>query len=278
MSTLRQHLEAARKRLSSQPAPSLEAEILLAYSLESPRSFLYAHPEMELPPQRSRAFRALLDRRVSGEPIAYITGQREFWSLSLDVTPDVLIPRAETELLVETALQIIPAAQSWRLADLGTGSGAIALALASERAQCEVHGVDASESALAVARGNAVKLGLERVRFHLGSWSEPLQGQFEVIASNPPYVAQDDPHLDRGDCRFEPRQALTPGKDPLAAIRAIAEQSREKLARNGWLLLEHGPEQGDAVRRVLEQSGLSGANTLRDLLGHERVTLGCMTR
>ncbi len=271
---LRQQLEAARHRLAGHPAAQLEAEILLAHALESPRSFLYANPDLELPRKRRNAFGRLVRRRARGEPIAYITGEREFWSLPLRVTPDVLIPRPETELLVESALELIPPDAHWHVADLGTGSGAVALALASERRLCEVHATETSRAALDLAGDNAGQLGLATVVFHRGSWCEPLQGRFELIASNPPYVAEDDPHLRKGDCRFEPRQALTPGKDALAAIRLIAGQAPSKLAPGGWLLLEHGPEQGGAVRGILEDAGFTRIESRTDLLRHERVTLG----
>ncbi len=271
---LRKHLESARHQLAGHPAAHLEAEILLAHALESPRSFLYANPDLELPRKRREAFLKLVRRRARGEPIAYLTGTREFWSLPLRVTEDVLIPRPETELLVETALDLIPENAEWRIADLGTGSGAVALALASERRHCAVHATDASEAALALAHDNRLALGLTSVRLHRGSWTAPLEGRFRMIVSNPPYVAANDPHLKQGDCRFEPRDALTPGKDPLSAIRAIAAQSAEMLESGGWLLLEHGPDQGEAVRGELESAGYASVETRRDLLGHERVTLG----
>jgi release factor glutamine methyltransferase len=271
---LRKQLESARDCLADRPAARLEAEILLAHALDSPRSFLYANPDLELPRKRRSAFNKLVRRRARGEPIAYITGEREFWSLPLCITRDVLIPRAETELLVEEALQLIPADSHWRLADLGTGSGAIALALATERRLCQVHATDSSPAALDLAGKNARRLGLATVLFHEGSWAEPLTGQFDLIVSNPPYVAEDDPHLEEGDCRFEPRHALTPGKDALAAIRVIAVQAHPKLSPRGWLLLEHGPDQGSAVRAILAEQGFESTATRRDLLGHERVTLG----
>jgi release factor glutamine methyltransferase len=274
LKTLREHLESAQRQLGGQGSTRLEAEILMAHCLESQRSFLYANPELELPRKRVAAFARLIERRLRGEPIAYIIGVREFWSLPLSVTPDVLIPRPETELLVETALQAVPPDAEWRIADLGTGSGAIALALAAELPGCEVHATDISEAALQVAMGNAGRLGLERVTFHRGSWCEPLTGKFQLIVSNPPYVAIDDPHLRRGDCRFEPRDALSPGSDALGAARAIVDQSRAFLVRGGWLLLEHGLDQGEEIRATLRRHDCSDVATLRDLLGHERVTRG----
>jgi release factor glutamine methyltransferase len=271
--TVREHLQAARDLMAGLPAGRLEAEILLAHCLEAPRSLLYANPELEVPVQRSDCYQQMLARRLEGEPIAYLTGIREFWSLPLRVNPDVLIPRAETERLVELALEHLPGEVQLRVADLGTGSGAVALALASERPECEVHGTDASEPAVLIARGNATRLAIENVRFHVGSWCEPLEGQFDMVVSNPPYVAQDDPHLGQGDCRFEPRSALTPGYDPLAAIRSVAAGAMSVLKPGGWLLLEHGPEQGPACRGLLRAAGYERPATERDLLGHERVTL-----
>ncbi len=271
---LRKLLETASLKLAPYPGAQLEAEILLAHALDSPRSFLYANPELNLPNRRSQTFKKLVQRRARGEPIAYITGRRGFWSLSLRVTPDVLIPRHETELLVEAALQRIPQADSQRVADLGTGSGAIALAIASERPSCEVHATDVSEAAIALATENARNLQISAVHFHLGCWCEPLSGHFDMMISNPPYVAADDPHLKQGDCRFEPGPALSPGSDPLSALRTIAGQASNQLRDGGWLMLEHGTDQAPDVREILSQRGFTAIETLRDLPGHERVTLG----
>jgi len=267
-------MTCGREKLAGSPAARLEVEILLAHALESTRSFLYANPELELPHKRVERFRKLLKRRADGEPIAYLVGRTEFWSLALKVSPDVLIPRPETELAVETALQKIPPAASWRVADLGTGSGAIALALASERPNCEIHGTDISAGAIGVARENSELLGLDGVQFHVGAWSGPLTGKFHVLVSNPPYIDAGDPHLDQGDLRFEPAVALTPGADGLAAIRRIAALARPLLHPGGWLILEHGCEQGPAVRHILESDGFVDIETRRDLGGHERVTAG----
>ena len=272
--TVRQHLQQARSRLSGLPAGRLEAEILLAHCLEAPRSLLYASPELEVPEQRSQLYQELVARRVAGEPIAYLMGRREFWSLPLRVTPDVLIPRPETERLVELALERIPADTAMRIADLGTGSGAVARAIASERPACEVHGTDTSEAAISVARDNAARLAIGNVRFHTGSWCEPLDGRFDVVVSNPPYVAAEDSHLEQGDCRFEPRSALTPGPDALAAIRSVALDAARVLEPGGWLLVEHGPDQGAESRAILLDAGLVSPATAKDLLGHDRVTLG----
>jgi release factor glutamine methyltransferase len=267
-------LTDARHKLSGNPSANLDAEVLLAHVLETSRTFLYANPGLELPVQRSEAFRRLVRKRVRGQPIAYLTGACEFWSLPLTITPAVLIPRPETELLVEAALDKIPPGSGWKVADLGTGCGAIALALASERICCEVHATDISETALKVARANADKLGLKNVRFHQGSWAAPLQGSFDLVASNPPYVDEGDPHLQQGDLRYEPRDALTPGRDGLSAIRELAASSRAMLKGGGWLMLEHGWDQGQATRRIFEDNRFVEVITLEDLQGHERVTAG----
>lgn len=267
-------LAGGRRQLAGLPSAQLEAEILLAFCLDAPRASLYANPEQDLTEEQSTRYRELLRRRLAGEPVAYLTGRREFWSLPLRVTPDVLIPRPETERLVELALRLIPADTAWRVADIGTGSGAIALAIASERPRAQLHATDISAAALAVAQANAANLSVGNVAFHRGSFCRPLPGSFDLILSNPPYVAEDDPHLQRGDCRFEPRSALTPGADPLAAIRRIAAQAGEKLKAGGWLLLEHGPDQGEAVRTLLRGMGYREIATWQDLLGHDRVTQG----
>ena len=246
----------------------------MAYVLESTRSFLYANPELELPHRRSESFKKLIKQRALGEPVAYLTGCSEFWSLPLEVNPAVLIPRPETERLVEVALDKIPLKADWRVADLGTGSGAIALAIASERTKCEIHATDISTKALNVARKNASQLGIDHVQFHRGSWSQPLQGKFHLIVSNPPYVNADDPHLEQGDLRFEPRKALTPGINGLRAIRKIIQLAQPILVSGGWLMFEHGFDQGAATREILQDSGFINVETLHDLQGHERVTVG----
>lgn len=274
MPTVGQLLGEGRRRLEANPAPSLEAEILLARALGVARAFLFAHREQEVETGPAGAFAGLLERRAGGEPIAYITGEREFWSLPLRVTPAVLIPRPETELLVEATLARIPVDAPYRIADLGTGSGAIALAIAGERPACEVVASDISEAALAVARENAARLGRRNVHLHLGSWFEPLDGRFDLVASNPPYVAAGDPHLARGDLRFEPDGALASGPDGLDAIRAITSAAPRRLNPGGWLVLEHGHAQADDVAELLAQTGFDSIETLCDLEGTKRVTLG----
>jgi release factor glutamine methyltransferase len=267
-------LSIARQKLADSTSARFDAEILLAHVLESTRSFLYANPELELPRKRVESFKKLIGQRARGQPIAYLTESSEFWSLPLKINSTVLIPRSETELLVETALNKIPTQADWRIADLGTGSGAIALALASERVKCEINATDISELALEVARANAQRLGLEHIQFCLGSWCDPLKGKFQLLVCNPPYIDANDPHLLQGDLRFEPRQALTPGADGLRAIRDISSLAQPKLVDGGWLILEHGWDQGPGTREILESAGFMNIETLRDLQGHERVTTG----
>lgn len=241
--------------------------------MECTRSFLYANPELELPSFRCETFKKLVKLRAQGHPIAYLTESSEFWSLPLRVNPDVLIPRPDTELLVETALEKVPSEADWRIADLGTGSGAIALAIASERKKCEIHATDNSMAALNIAKENAALLDLSQVQFHRGSWNEPLKGTFHLVVSNPPYIDGDDPHLDRGDLRFEPREALTPGDDGMSAIRMITPLVLPMLVEGGWLMFEHGWNQGLMTREILETAGFINVLTVQDLQEHDRVTV-----
>jgi release factor glutamine methyltransferase len=271
---VRELLAWGRQRLESQPAARLEAEILVCKALGVERAWLYANPEQLLDPSQLTACEGLIERRCKGEPVAYLIGEREFWSMRLKITPDVLIPRPETELLVETVLEAIPPAAQWRIADLGTGSGAIALALALERPDCEVHATEYSGAALTLARENGRLLAPGRVRFHQGSWLAPLQGKFDVLVSNPPYIAFNDPHLQQGDCRYEPADALTPGRDALAAFRHIADESRHCLQRGGILAFEHGFDQGEALQRLLAEFGYRRVKTHKDLEKRDRVTMG----
>jgi release factor glutamine methyltransferase len=261
-------------RFEKGDASGLEADLLLAHVLGVSRAWLFANREQMVPAAEAGTFLDLVDRRVAGEPIAYLVGGREFWSLPLIVTPDVLIPRPETELLVQAALDVIPHDAAWRVADLGTGSGAVALAIASERPRCEVHATEIDPRALGVASRNVETLAPGRVTLHLGDWLEPLPGLFRVIVSNPPYVAASDPHLATGDCRFEPRDALTPGADALAAIRRIAREARRYLAEGGLLAFEHGFDQGAASRELLGNLDYTDVVTRADLEGRERVTMG----
>lgn len=250
-----------------------EAELLLQHALRVDRAWLFAHADDDVDPALARQFRDYVSRRVAGEPVAYIMGRREFFSLDLVVTPDVLIPRHETERLVELALEKIPSDAAARVADLGTGSGAIALAIAHERPSARVLATDASAAAIAVARGNAQRLGLSNVEFAQGEWCAALgERTFDLIASNPPYIAEGDAHLDDGDLRFEPALALSSGADGLDAIRTIARDARRHLAPGGWLILEHGYDQGPAVREIFVMNGYAEAATAHDLEGRDRVS------
>ena len=253
----------------------VDADYLLLHVLNQPRSWLFAHASDAVGTADAARFGALVQRRVMGEPVAYLTGSRGFWTLDLVVTPATLIPRPDTELLVEQALARIPADTAACVADLGTGSGAIALALAKERPLAQLVATDASADALDVARGNAQRNALGNVEFRHGNWLAPLLGErFDAIVSNPPYIAEHDPHLGEGDLRFEPALALSCGVDGLDAIRMIAIAAPAHLRAGGWLLLEHGFDQGPAVRTLLRDAGFYGVKTVRDLEARDRVTLG----
>ena len=275
-------LAAGGARFNPQDAaPALEArreaELLLGQALGRDRAWLYAHPEERIAVAASTRFQEMLARRLAGTPLAYILGRREFWSLDLTVTPDVLIPRAETELLVELALRHIPQERHVEIVDLGTGSGAIALAIARERPQASVLAIDISAAALALALSNAQRLGIVNVEFALGDWfANTGARRFDLVVSNPPYIAQSDSHLAQGDLRFEPLSALASGGDGLDAIRAIVSGTRARLKPGGWLLFEHGYQQGDAVRALLQGARLENVLTERDLEGRERVSGGML--
>lgn len=272
--TVRGLLTEGRGRLANLPQGLLEAEVLLFHVLGVDRAWLYANSEKVVSGDKQDYYAELIGRRGKGEPIAYLTGVREFWSLPFEVTPDVLIPRPETELLVETALDLLPAEKPCRVADLGTGSGAVALAIASERPLWEMHATELSPAALEVAQKNAESLLPGRVQFHEGSWLDPLHGRFDLLVSNPPYVVEGDRHLESGDCRFEPRLALTPGSDGLHAIRRISCDAVKYLKSGGCLAFEHGFDQGAEVRAVLGELAYANVETRRDLENRERITLG----
>jgi release factor glutamine methyltransferase len=269
MPDVRNMLAAATQQLGDRA----EAELLLLHVVKQPRSWLFTHADDDLDLDVQTAYADLLERRARGEPVAYITGSRGFWSLELEVTPATLIPRPETELLVELALQRLPRDSACAVADLGTGSGAVALALASERPCCRVTATDASEAALEVARRNAARLGIGNVVFAQGDWMAPLgDARFELIVSNPPYIEAGDAHLARGDLRFEPPTALASGNDGLDDIRRIVASAREHLLPGGWLLFEHGWNQGDAARALLDQAGYTDVFTAQDLEQRDRVS------
>lgn len=267
-----QRLHAWPADPGSEATPDLDAQLLLAHVLGVTRARLRSHPETTPGTTAAGRYRALLERRTAGEPVAYLTGEKDFWTLRLKVSPAVLVPRPETELLVERALALWPAGHA-RVADLGTGSGAIALAVASERPAWRVLASDVSADALNVARGNAAALGITSVEFRLGSWFEPLRDErFELLVSNPPYVAAADPHLAR--LAHEPRLALTPGSDAFACLRVIIRGAGRHLAPDGWLLLEHGATQAEEARRELVLAGMRHVRSHRDLAGFERMTEG----
>jgi len=280
-STAAELLSAGSRRLADAPGahragatPGLDAELLLAHVLGVGRARLRSHGE-EVPAADAAArFLALIERRAAGEPVAYILGRKDFWTLELAIGPAVLVPRPETELLVERALAIHPGEEA-RVADLGTGSGAIALALASAKPRWRILATDISGEALAVARANAAALGLERVEMVQGDWLSCLPGRtFDLLLSNPPYVAAGDPALEVPELMREPRLALVAGEDGLAALRAIVRAAPAHLERGGWLLLEHGAAQAAAVAGALVARGFAQVRSYRDLAGRERMTEG----
>jgi release factor glutamine methyltransferase len=265
-------LLAAVERLTAvSDSPRLDAELLLARALDVPRSYLFAHPEDELDAAASRRFSTTIEKRATGEPLAYITGEKEFWSMNLMVSRDTLVPRPETEILVDQALQRIPRDAVIRILDAGTGSGAIALAIAKERPLCEVIATDFSAAALAIAKENARQHGLPNIEFLPGDWLEPVAGQlFDVIVTNPPYVPSEDPDLER--LRHEPLSALASGADGLDAIRRIAVDALSVIEPGGSLLIEHGDEQHAAVAEILAAAGWTDIGVTKDLAGIQRVT------
>jgi release factor glutamine methyltransferase len=271
-------LAALQKRLAAaSPSAGLDSELLVAHVLGTGRASLAADPDRGLAPEELLALESFVRRRLAGEPVAYLTGRREFWSIEIEVSPDVLVPRPETELLVERALIAIEGLKSPAVLDLGTGSGAIAIAIAAERPDAAVTATDVSAAALGVARRNAAGLGLRNLRFFEGAWYAPLAGaRFDVIVSNPPYVAAGDPALEA--LAHEPRLALVSGNDGLEALTAVASAAPRHLSPGGWLLVEHGASQGDAVRGLLRSAGLEKISTRADLAGLDRVTEGAMPR
>ena len=251
-----------------------EARLLLSEATGFSEASVLAHAERDVPPQAEAMFADWAARRRAGEPVAYLLGRREFYGLPLTVSPAVLIPRPETELLVELALAHLAEDEAASALDLGTGSGAVALALKQHRPRARIVATEASEAALEVAQRNAMRLGLA-VELHHGRWFEPLADErFDVVVSNPPYIAEGDPHLAQGDLRFEPRDALAAGADGLAALRTIAAGAAAHLQPAGWLLLEHGQGQDGAVRELLMQAGFEGPASWPDLAGIARVTGG----
>jgi release factor glutamine methyltransferase len=274
--SIQTHLRTAANGLSaSSDSAALDARLLLAHVLQVSESWLLAHADEPLTESAVARFAALLTARQAGKPIAHLIGMRAFWTLDLQVNASTLIPRPDTELLVSTLLELGSATTPMRLLDLGTGTGAIALALASERPHWDIHATDCSHDALALARSNAARYELN-MTFHHGDWFDalPADAQWQVIVSNPPYIAEHDPHLLDGDVRFEPRLALTSGPDGLTALRHIIAQAPKHLTRGGLLLVEHGFTQAAAVRVLFAEAGFAEITSLRDLGNNERVTLG----
>ncbi len=266
---------AARRLASSSDSPRLDAELLLAHVLGVERGRLAALADRPFAAAEAAAFAALLARRAGGEPVAYLLGRRDFWTLTLEVGPGVLVPRPETELVVEVALEALAGRPAPAVLDLGTGSGAIGLAIAGERPDATVDLVDASADALAIAERNRARLGIGNARVLAGDWFGAVAGRrYDLIAANPPYLAADDPHLAAAELAHEPRVALVSGPGGLEAVAAIAAGAPAHLVAGGCLVLEHGAGQGAAVRALLGQAGLGGIATRRDLAGHERATAG----
>lgn len=267
-------LRAAVSELSESESPRRDAEILLEHVTGKARTYILAFGETLLTAEQEAQLAVLLARRKNGEPVAHLTGEREFWSLPLYVSAATLIPRPDTECLVEQALARLPDGPC-RILDLGTGTGAIALALASERPDCQVTAVDVMPDAAALAQRNLARLGFSNVQIMQSSWFSALaQCSFEMIVSNPPYIDERDPHLSQGDVRFEPLTALVAGNEGLADIEQIITTSREHLTPGGWLLLEHGWTQGAAVRGLFNAAGYTDVETCRDYGDNDRLTLG----
>lgn len=265
----------AQANLPDSESPVLDAELLLCHVLGKGRSYLRTWPEAQPSAEQVERFLVLLARRRAGEPVAYLLGERGFWSLDLQVSPATLIPRADTERLVELGLELGPTGVA-QVLDLGTGTGAIALALAAERGDWQLTGSDRVPDAVVLAQSNAERLRLSNTRFLLSNWFSALQGQcFDLILSNPPYIAADDPHLAQGDVRFEPRSALVSGADGLDDIRLLVAAAPDHLKQGGWFLLEHGWQQSAAVQALLVERGFVDVDSWTDLAGHPRVTGGC---
>ncbi|WP_394424287.1 peptide chain release factor N(5)-glutamine methyltransferase [Vreelandella stevensii] len=273
-------LSQAAQRLTQagSPTPRLDAEVLMGCAAQCSRTWLYTWGDRECPTWERARFEALVAARAQGQPVAYLTGEREFWGLRLATSPDTLIPRPDTETLVEVALARA-AAPVGRLLDLGTGTGAIALALASEKPGWQVIGADIRPGAVALAERNAAALGIANARFVLSDWfsaflSPAEEPPFDIIVSNPPYIAADDPHLSQGDVRFEPHSALVADANGMADLLHVIEAARAHLALGGCLAMEHGYQQAASVREALLEAGYRNVESVQDMGGHERVTLG----
>ncbi len=253
----------------------LDAEVLLAHVLQKDRSYFYTWPEEAVAESTLQRFFELVDRRAEGEPVAYLTGWQEFWSLKLKVTADTLIPRPETEILVQEAIGLLREDASYEIVDLGTGSGAIALAIAVERPRCHVLGIDQSNPALQVAADNALRLKITNATFRQGDWLTGFaEASIDMIIANPPYVAEFDPHMSEGDVRFEPRSALLAGPEGLDDYKKILPEARRCLKQGGCLLLEHGYDQQDRLLDLMQRNGFKDARGIKDYAGRPRVVIG----
>jgi release factor glutamine methyltransferase len=268
-------LKHAKQQFHSSDSAQLDAEILLCTVLRCERSHLYAHPEMELSKPLLNALNELILLRAQGHPIAHLAKQKEFWSLKLTVDENTLIPRPETEVLVEKALELIPKDLKVKTLDLGTGTGAIAIAIASERPLAKIVATDISDDVLKIAKQNAKAHQLKNIKFEKANWYKTKQNNlFDVIVSNPPYINDDDPHLSQGDVRFEPRSALVSGEDGLNDLRIIISEATPHLNKQGWLLVEHGYNQAEPVQQLFNENSFASVSTIKDYSNNDRVTIG----
>ncbi|MFT5425704.1 MAG: release factor glutamine methyltransferase [Gammaproteobacteria bacterium] len=275
MATVIELLQKAEQGINCSESARLDAEILLCDVMQFSRSKIYSHPEQVVADDKTVLFQSLIKQRQQGHPIAHLTGKKEFWSLQLTVNKDTLIPRPETELLVETALQKIPKGAEFNILDLGTGCGAIAIAIASERPHCNLVATDINANALAIAKKNAETHQLKNILFYHSDWYQNIPPQkFDLIVSNPPYIKQGDEHLKQGDVRFESKLALVAGTDGMQAINMILENTKAYLASEACLLIEHGYDQKSLVQETFQNHNFKQIKTFQDLSGHDRITLG----
>jgi len=275
MTTVTELLQKAEQSINCSDSARLDAEILFCDVMQFNRSRIYSHPEQIVPDDKSVLFQSLIAQRQQGRPIAHLTGKKEFWSLQLAINEDTLIPRPETELLVETALQLVPDDTTFNILDLGTGSGAIAIAIASERPNCKIVATDINTNALTIAKKNAETHQLKNIQFYLSNWYQNIPSQeFDLIVSNPPYIKEDDEHLSQGDIRFEPELALVAGTDGMQAINIILENAKQYLASDAYLLIEHGYDQRSLVEEAFLKHDFKQLKTFQDLSGQDRITMG----
>ncbi len=268
-------LKNGKQRLVSSESASIDTEALLCSILNCERSRLYSHPEQELTDKEIKSFNELISLREQGHPVAHLSKQKEFWSLSFYITQDTLIPRPETELLVETALKYVPIDSEKNILDLGTGSGAIAIAIASERPLTNITATDKSNEALKIAKLNADSHNIQNIEFKNANWFEKESNvAYDLIVSNPPYICDGDPHLKQGDVQFEPISALTSGKDGLDDLRIIISEAKNNLNKQSWLLVEHGYNQAEHVRQLFIENDFTSVSTIKDYSNNERVSIG----